>query len=183
SLALPASSLGRVSYAGCVLLIVGTFCFAKSGADSSPSTKAKQSPSQTHSTTATHHKSSSHHGKKSKKSASSRKKGQQKIDTGRTREIQQALIRENYLQGEPSGVWDQQTQAALQRFQSANGWQSKTVPDSRALIKLGLGPNHDHLLNPDSAMTTSIPSSTSALRDTAANPALVNSTASSQPQQ
>ena len=32
------------------------------------------------------------------------------------------------------------------------GWQSKTVPDSRALIRLGLGPNHDHLLNPESAM-------------------------------
>jgi len=27
-------------------------------------------------------------------------------------------------------------------------------PDARALIKLGLGPSHDHLLNPESAMTT-----------------------------
>jgi len=43
----------------------------------------------------------------------------------------------------------------MQRYQADQGWQSKTTPDSRALIKLGLGPNHDHLLNPESAMTTS----------------------------
>ena len=42
----------------------------------------------------------------------------------------------------------------MQRYQADNGWQSKSVPDSRALIKLGLGPNHDHLLNPESAMTS-----------------------------
>jgi len=30
------------------------------------------------------------------------------------------------------------------------------VPDSRALIKLGLGPSTDKLLNPDSAMTSHV---------------------------
>jgi hypothetical protein len=49
-------------------------------------------------------------------------------------------------------MWDGTTQAAMQRYQADQGWQSKTTPDSRALIKLGLGPNHDHLLNPESAM-------------------------------
>jgi hypothetical protein len=42
----------------------------------------------------------------------------------------------------------------MRRYQADHGWQSKTVPDSRALIKLGLGPSNDHLLNPESAMTT-----------------------------
>jgi hypothetical protein len=42
----------------------------------------------------------------------------------------------------------------MQHYQAANGWQSKTTPDARALIKLGLGPDHQHLLNPDSAMTS-----------------------------
>jgi hypothetical protein len=46
---------------------------------------------------------------------------------------------------------DQRTKEALTRFQNDNGWQSKIVPDSRALIKLGLGPSHEGLLNPDSA--------------------------------
>jgi len=57
------------------------------------------------------------------------------------------------MQGEPSGTWDAATQAAMQRYQADQGWQSKTTPDSRALIKLGLGPSPDHLLNPESAMT------------------------------
>ena len=84
---------------------------------------------------------------------SSKKRGQQAIDSGRTRQIQAALIREHYMQGEPSGSWDSATQAAMKRYQADQGWQSKQIPDSRALIKLGLGPSHDHLLNPESAMT------------------------------
>jgi hypothetical protein len=78
-------------------------------------------------------------------------RGQRVISSERTREIQDALIREHYLEGEPSGVWDQRTRDALIRYQAENGWQSKITPDSRALIKLGLGPSHDGLLNPDSA--------------------------------
>jgi hypothetical protein len=44
------------------------------------------------------------------------------------------------MTGEPSGVWDSSTQAAMVKMQSENGWQTKLVPDSRAIIKLGLGP-------------------------------------------
>jgi peptidoglycan hydrolase-like protein with peptidoglycan-binding domain len=98
-------------------------------------------------------KSKGSHGKKGSK-YSSKKRGQQAIDSGRTRQIQAALIREHYMQGEPSGSWDSATQAAMKRYQADQGWQSKQIPDSRALIKLGLGPSHDHLLNPESAMTT-----------------------------
>jgi len=68
-------------------------------------------------------------------------------------EIQEALIREHYLTGKPTGVWNDETQQAMQRYQADNNWQSKTTPDARALIKLGLGPDHQHLLNPESAMT------------------------------
>ena len=57
------------------------------------------------------------------------------------------------MDGEPSGQWDQKTQQAMEKFQGDNGWQTKTLPDSRALIKLGLGPDQQHLLNPESAMT------------------------------
>jgi peptidoglycan hydrolase-like protein with peptidoglycan-binding domain len=84
------------------------------------------------------------------------------IDPARAREIQIALIREKYMQGEPTGTWDAATQAAMQRYQADHGWQSKTTPDARALIKLGLGPSHDRLLNPDSAMTSTSSSTTTA---------------------
>ena len=67
--------------------------------------------------------------------------GQREIDPDRTRSIQQALISRNYLTGQPSGLWDADTETAMQKFQSDNGWQTKLMPDSRALIKLGLGPN------------------------------------------
>jgi hypothetical protein len=99
-------------------------------------------------------KATASRGKKGSKNQRSRKRGQQAIDRDRARAIQEALIREHYLQGVPSGTWDATTQAAMQRYQADQGWQSKTTPDSRALIKLGLGPSNDHLLNPESAMTS-----------------------------
>jgi peptidoglycan hydrolase-like protein with peptidoglycan-binding domain len=118
---------------------------------SSPPPAKKTSHHAAAATPASNHKGSH---KKSKKIASGRRRGQQKIDSGRARQIQAALVREHYLSGSPSGVWDDNTQKAMQKFQADHGWQSKTTPDARALIKLGLGPDHDHLLNPDSAMTT-----------------------------
>lgn len=62
----------------------------------------------------------------------------------------------------------------MQRYQADHGWQSKTTPDARALIKLGLGPSHDHLLNPESAMTgTSSPrdAQPDSTRNASRNPA------------
>jgi len=44
-------------------------------------------------------------------------RGQQFIDQSRTLEIQQALIREHYLDGEATGAWDQATRDALTRLQ------------------------------------------------------------------
>jgi len=84
----------------------------------------------------------------------SRARGQQKIDRERARQIQEALVREHYLSGDATGVWNQSSEEAMRRYQAAHGWQTKTVPDSRALIALGLGPKQDHLLNPESAMTS-----------------------------
>ncbi len=69
--------------------------------------------------------------------------GQRAIDPQRAAEIQAALIREHYLKGNATGAWDAQTQAAMQKFQADNGWQTKSTPDARALIKLGLGPKQD----------------------------------------
>jgi Putative peptidoglycan binding domain len=80
--------------------------------------------------------------KKGKKKEVSHLHGQRTIDSGRASEIQNALIRQKYLSGEPSGQWDAQTQVAMRQYQSDHGWQTKLMPDSRALISLGLGPSH-----------------------------------------
>jgi len=78
-----------------------------------------------------------------RKSKSKKVRGQQAIQGDRARQIQAALIREGYLKGEPSGAWDQSTKDAMSRYQADHGWQTKTLPDSRALIQLGLGPSHE----------------------------------------
>lgn len=141
-------------------------CLASAGArPDSTSTAATKKPAT--SRTPVHHKkttagatrpSAKTHtavaGKRSSRKKSARVRGQQKIDSDRAQAIQEALIREHYLSGEATGTWNQSSEEAMRRYQADNGWQSKTVPDSRALIKLGLGPSKDHLLNPESAMTT-----------------------------
>ncbi len=147
-------------------------------ADNKPAAKTK-SPSSS-GTKSTH---SGKHSSRKKKSA--RARGQQKIDSERAQAIQAALIREHYLTGEPSGTWNQASEEAMRRYQSDHGWQTKEVPDSRALISLGLGPSHDHLLNPESAMTgpaePRATSSISASHGTDAGVTNKNSTAPSDP--
>ena len=95
--------------------------------------------------TRTHRAATSGHAKTSKKKTASHQiHGQRQIEPERAREIQTALIREHYLAGEPSGQWDAESQAAMSKFQADQGWQSKLTPDSRALIKLRLGPNQEN---------------------------------------
>ncbi len=135
---------------------------SNSSAAKSESSTAKKTSPRRHSTTsssAASSKSSRTTTSSSSKKRSTRKKsaklrGQQKIDSERAQAIQEALIREHYLTGDATGTWNQASEEAMRRYQADHGWQSKTVPDSRALISLGLGPSKDHLLNPESAMTT-----------------------------
>lgn len=114
-------------------------------------TPTHKKTSSTHARTA--HSASAHVSKtsvKSRKGSKSRRTrlhGQQTIDSNRATEIQQALIREHYLSGEPTGQWDSATVAAMQKYQSDQGWQTKLMPDSRALKKLGLGPDYSNAIN------------------------------------
>jgi peptidoglycan hydrolase-like protein with peptidoglycan-binding domain len=114
----------------------------------SASLSAQAPKTTSHPATKTH--KVSHHGSKKAR----KPRGQQAIDGERARQIQAALIREHYMNGEPSGKWDDSSQQAMRRYQADQGWQSKSIPDSRALIRLGLGPDHVHLLNPESAMVS-----------------------------
>jgi len=160
------SNTRRARYSAVCALILTCACIP--AANASPQNAASDSispkpatakPRQPHKTTSssakpagrTHNASTTKHSRKKK---SARVRGQQKIDGERARSIQEALIREHYLSGEPTGTWNQASEEAMRRYQGDHGWQTKEVPDSRALIKLGLGPSKDHLLNPESAMTT-----------------------------
>jgi len=118
----------------------------------SATTTTTTKPKPKHSQAAkTHTSSTSKHRSKPSVKSASHSHGQRGIDEERTRAIQTALIRQHYLTGEPSGVWDQASKDAMTKYQADNGWQTKLTPDSRALIKLGLGPDHKGLLNPETA--------------------------------
>lgn len=120
-------------------------------------------------TTTHRHSSASHLRTASKKGKKSHViHGQRVIDSDRASEIQNALIKQKYMTGSPSGQWDSQTQAAMQQYQSDHGWQTKLMPDSRALISLGLGPNHTndspvgHTVSAPSALTANTQEAQSA---------------------
>lgn len=75
-----------------------------------------------------------------KKHRASRRQPSQKAPTAdRITEIQSALAREGYYQGEPNGKWDGKTVVAVQKFQSANGIDANGKLDAPTLQKLGLG--------------------------------------------
>jgi peptidoglycan hydrolase-like protein with peptidoglycan-binding domain len=84
------------------------------------------------------------------------------ISTERATEIQTALAKAGYLNGEPTGVMDAQTTSALQKMQADNGWQTKITPDARALIRLGLGPQSE-------SASASLPDTISAVSDSQAS--------------
>jgi len=83
--------------------------------------------------------------------------GQQAIEPARVTEIQQALIREHYLTSEATGKWDATTEAAMQKYQADQGWQTKLMPDSRAIKALGLGPDYSNAINAKNASFTPPP--------------------------
>jgi hypothetical protein len=93
-----------------------------------------------------------------KRTAAKKQIGPRGIEDARATQIQTALIKAGYLTGEPSGHWDSQSQSAMVKFQSDNGWQTKLVPDSRALIKLGLGPDNSSATSSTASNATATPS-------------------------
>jgi hypothetical protein len=126
--------------------------------------------SRTHRATGTAHTGGSHlrSSHKPAPKASHKLHGQQAIEPARVTEIQQALIREHYLTSDPDGRWDETTEAAMRKYQADQGWQTKLMPDSRALKKLGLGPDYSTAINAknstfaDPPPVTTIPSTQAA---------------------
>ena len=107
------------------------------------------------------HSAASHklsHGRR----GSRRVRGQQAIQPDRVTEIQQALVREHYLSTDPNGDWDSTTVAAMQKYQADHGWQTKLMPDPRALKNLGLGPDYSTALNANGSSFAAPPSTSTS---------------------
>jgi Putative peptidoglycan binding domain len=75
----------------------------------------------------------------SKKHHSKREATQKAPTPARLTEIQTALERRGYYQGDPNGKWDSNAVSAMQRFQSENGLESSGKINALSLQKLGLG--------------------------------------------
>ena len=118
--------------------------------------------------------------KTSSKKHHSRREPTQKAPTpARISEIQSALARNGYYQGEPNGKWDSNTIGSMQKFQSSNGLEASGKLNALSLQKLGLGSSiagvgaPKPVQPPSSKPPASAPSSTT--------PPSTNSAASSSP--
>lgn len=96
-------------------------------------TPAKTSSSKT-STTSTKKGSS-----KSSKRSSRKQPGQKAPASDRVIEIQSALAKDGSFHGSPSGKWDDDTSAAMRKFQSSHGLNPSGKLDAPTLQRLGLG--------------------------------------------
>ena len=108
---------------------------SKTSADKSSSLKKSGA---TTAKSATRGASSSRTGKRT--GGRSRRQPGQKAPTGdRVTEIQAALAKDGSFAGMPNGKWDDETAAALRRFQAAHGLNPTGKLDALSLQKLGLG--------------------------------------------
>lgn len=82
---------------------------------------------------------SSHARRRTSETPSSKTAG---MSSQRAGEIQRALVAAGYLD-HASENWDAAAAAAMKRYQNDHDWQTRFVPDARALIALGLGPAQD----------------------------------------
>ncbi len=80
------------------------------------------------------------------------------IALDRVVEIQRALIKKGYLEGEATGVYDDTTKQAMKRFQLANNLSATGLPSAHALKKLGVSKR------PDNSYAVTVKSSSSADR-------------------
>jgi peptidoglycan hydrolase-like protein with peptidoglycan-binding domain len=126
--------------------------------------------------------STSAHKKTKHKHSSKRQSPGQKVPTSdRISEIQSALTRGGYYQGDPTGKLDSNTVAALQKFQSANGLGASGKLDAPTLQKLGLGSDIAGVGAPKPVVPgcCSAPATSPPAQST---PALPSSPSNSQPQ-
>jgi len=113
------------------------------------------------------HASATSHKHSRSRQQSRRARGQKAIDPDRVTQIQQALVREHYLTADPNGDWDSTTIAAMQKYQADHGWQTKLMPDPRALKSLGLGPDYSGALNASGSSFAIPPSNSTSQSQTA----------------
>jgi hypothetical protein len=149
--------------------------------DESPSLVAVRYARQTSPAAASSPNASGHHHHHKKKTHAHGVQLPKGPTPDRISEIQTALARSGYYQGDPTGKWDGDTIAAMQKFQSANGIDPTGKIDAPSLQKLGLGSDIAGVSAPKplSPSTTTSTSSASHPASAVSSPALANAPAKS----
>jgi peptidoglycan hydrolase-like protein with peptidoglycan-binding domain len=134
----------------------------------------------------------------SKKHHSKRESTQRAPTPARISEIQSALARDGYYQGQPNGKWDSNTVAAMQKFQSGNGLEASGKLNALSLQKLGLGSsvagvsapkpvqpaaNKPPASSPSTAAPAPAPQSTNSAPDSPPNSSLASASTVAKPPQ
>jgi hypothetical protein len=163
-----ASSVTRSLFiAACLILIclVAPPAWSSSPSGSGFPAAASRSPQ-----SSTASSSSSSKKKKSKRKSAKREPKQTAPDSDRITQIQTALSRGGYYQGDASGKWDADTVAALQKFQSSNGLDATGKLDALSLQKLGLGSEIAGVSAPKPVVRVSVTPDSPSSAPAASNP-------------
>lgn len=86
-------------------------------------------------------------------------RGPSRPTSNRIEQIQRALSRTGYYQGDPTGHWDSDTVAAMKSFQQAHGINPSGKIDAPSLQQLGLGSDVAGLAPPRPVISTNPPES------------------------
>ena len=120
---------------------LGVSAARTSASQATPPAKKKPSTASKTGSQSTPHKSSAKKSSKKsgKRSPGGRGKGQKAPTADRISEIQQALAKDGSYAGTPNGKWDDQTVAAMRKYQESHGLNPSGKLDARTLNQLGLG--------------------------------------------
>ena len=128
---------------------------AKKSTTTKKTSTAKRSTTRKRSTASRSRKSS-----RRSRTASARFRGQTHPTSDRYKEIQTALQGAGFLDGEPSGKWDEPTVSALKRFQEEHSISPSGKINALSLIALGLGPKRGPAPGAESVLESQAPAET-----------------------
>jgi hypothetical protein len=103
--------------------------------------RAPQAPTTASQHRSTHRASKRHISPRAARAAARRRRAQLRPEPERIEEIQKALAQAGYFNGQPKGLWDDQTREAMRRYQADHGFPATGLPEAKSLMKLGLGPH------------------------------------------
>jgi len=100
-----------------------------------------QAPTTSSQHSSAHRTSKRHLSSRAARAAERRRRARLRPEPERIEQIQQALAQAGYFNGQPNGLWNDQTREAMRRYQADHGFPATGLPEAKSLMKLGLGPH------------------------------------------